>query len=276
MQPMSPTFNSTVAKREVAPAICQAACCLPASTLYAATNPADSGASLHVLSSGGNRPKPQGRSLVPPLMDGWQHKRNRLKEGPVSEHASPFVASRSLSKGSSGPGNLHEPSNVGVQGRFHRPFLGACRQLDDEGMEDWQQQVCVMEGSVSARSWVEFQKEVSRWKWHHSNAGRVRGLLKDQDLQSESTTASSTPTNSAALNSSIASAVDDLVPVGHGLSTKHDEANGAEQQLWHSDGHAWLLKQNHMAIEHFNMASDDWLEVEEEFFPENCNAIDCS
>jgi len=111
----------------------------------------------------------------------------------------------------------------------------------------------------------------------HSNVGRVGGLLKEPMLQRESTTASSTPTPSAASISSVASTMAKLAPVGHGrLSRRHDGAHSVEQQVSHSDGHASSLKQNHVASEQFDMSVDDWLEVEEEFFPEDCPVIDCS
>merc|ERR1712008_209367 len=154
---------------------------------------------------------------------------------------------------------------------------GACRLLDDESMETWQQQECDVKGSLSARTWVECQIAASRWELKHSNAGRVGGLLKQPMPQSESTTASLTPTSSAASISSVASTMAKLAPAGHGrLSRRHDGTHSVEQQVSHSYGHASSFKQNHVASEHFDMSVDDWLEVEEDFFPEDCPVIDCS
>jgi len=71
-------------------------------------------------------------------------------------------------------------------------------------------------GSLSSQMWVERQKTVSRWEMNRSNAGSVRGLLKEQLLHSESTTPCSTPTSSAASISSFASTMADLAQVRHG------------------------------------------------------------
>jgi len=56
------------------------------------------------------------------------------------------------------------------------------------------------------------------------------------------------------------------------LPRGHDGAYSVEQQV----SHASSLKQNHAATEHLDMSVDDWLEVEEEFFPEGCPVTDCS
>mmetsp|Transcript_95526 Transcript_95526/g.189338 ORF Transcript_95526/g.189338 Transcript_95526/m.189338 type:complete len:266 (+) Transcript_95526:68-865(+) len=261
---------SPVTERKVAAATPRVGCCLPASTLFAATNPVAFEPLLPVLSSGSIFPRPQEKPLVPPLMDGWQRRCNNSNQGPASERAGPNVARRSFP----GRSDMHHPSNVGAQGHLHRPFLGACMLLDDESVGVWRQQERAVKGSLSARTWMDVQREALRWETHHSNAGSVGGLLKEQLLQSDSATAFSTPTSCAASISSVASTVDDLALVGHGrLSRGHDSA---KQEVSHSADRTSLLKQNNAATEHFNMAADDWLEVEEEFFPENCNAIDCS
>jgi len=209
-------------------------------------------------------------------MDGWQRMCIRSKEGPASERTPPRIARRSLLKDDSWHRDEHRPSTAGVQGR-HRPFLGACRLLDDEGKEIWQQQERVVKGSLPARTWIESQKTASRWEMNSSDGDRVGGLLKERLLQSESTTPRATPTSSAASISSFASTMADLALVGHGrLSRGHDGANGAEQQVSQSDGQASSLKRNHVATEHFDMSVDDWLEVEEELFPADCPTIDCS
>jgi len=170
--------------------------------------------------------------------------------------------------------------------RHHRPLLRACRLLDGASKELWQQQERTVNGSPSVQTWVERQRTASRWEMNHSNAGRVGSLLKEELWHSESTTAGSTPTSSVASLSSFASTRADLAPTGHGrLSRGRDGANSAEQQVSQSDGHASSLKQNHVTTEHFDMSVDDWLEVEEGFFPGDCPVtrqasnrpvIDCS
>merc|ERR1740123_2341401 len=98
---------------------------------------------------------------------------------------------------------LHRPSNVGAK-THHRAFLGACRRLDDESVETvQQQQECAVDGSLSARPWIECQQVASRWEMNHGKADKVGALLKERLLESESTALSSMPT--AASSSSIAS-----------------------------------------------------------------------
>jgi len=154
--------------------------------------------------------------------------------------------------------------------RHHRPLLRACRLLDGASKELWQQEERTVNGSLSVQTWVEHQRTASRWEMNHSNAGKVGSFLKEELLENESTKAGSTPTSVASL-SSFASTRADLAPTGHGrLSRGRDGANSAEQQVSQSDGHASSLEQNRMTTEHFDMSVDDWLEVEEGFFPEDC------
>jgi len=96
-------------------------------------------------------------------------------------------------------------------------------------------------------------------------------------MQRESTTASSTPTSSVASISSVAGIMADFALVEHGrLSRGRDGEASVKWQALHIDGDAPSLNQNHVATEFFNMSVDDWQEVEEEFFPEDCPVIRCS
>jgi len=177
-----------------------------------------------------------------------------------SQKVSPLLAHRTVRKGSAGCGGLCRSSETGAQGHLHQVFLRACRPMDDEITEFWLQQQY-----GAPRAWVEFQNAALRWEMHRGNVGRVgafySGLLKEQLSQNDSGTASPNPTSPTALNSRVASTRADLALVGHGrLSRAHDGA----------DNH------NHMVTQHFNISVDDWLEVEEEFFPEDRRVINCS
>merc|ERR1711956_30433 len=128
-----------------------------------------------------------------PPMDGRQRMCNHSDEGPALGRVLPLIARLSLQEYASRRDELHSPSNAGAQGQLHRPFRWACRLLDDESMDFWQQQDSVVRGRMPAQMVVEFQKAASKWETHHSNVGRVRDLLNEQLLQREPTAASLTP-----------------------------------------------------------------------------------
>jgi len=239
------------------------------------------------------------------LKDGCQRLCNSSAAGPITERAPPFTAVRPSCGHGSWRSELRCPSDPGAQ-RQPRAFLGACRPLGDDNVEILQQQECAVDGSLSARAWIECQRVASRREVSQSNGGMVGALLKERLSESGSTTVSSTPTSAAsrssiagtmasrssiastmASSSTIASPVADL-PIRHGSWLRgHDGANSVEQQASLSEGHASSLESLTRvlqragfalkAAEHFEACADDWLEVEEGCFRDDeIPVIDCS
>jgi len=246
--------------------------CSRAEPLDTATKHLAHGPSLPVLSPGSIRPKlggPLVPPLVPPLVDGWQRMCNRSSEAPASERA--FVGRRSLRRDDSWRCDLNRSSNTIANSQINRFFLKACRKLDDKSSKAWHENHTV-KGTISTRTWGEFEAAALRREMCHMSADRFGGLLDQQLLKSDSRMASTSPAASSALMSSIAGTIADLAPIGlERLSKRPVNA----QQVPH-DGFHKLFTKNHSAAEHFDVTVSDWDDVEEELFPEVRPVIDCS
>jgi len=222
------------------------------------------------LSPVGNLPEPQGKSLVPPLRDGWQRmRRTHAEEGPVSERTLPFVARSSL----------QDDDFVRACERVHVPFRKACVLLTAKRTAVWQQRELSIKGSVSARTWGEYQQAALKQGRFHSNADRMANLPLEQPLQRESMRVScsesmtiSSPMSSAASVSSAASTIADLVSQRHAANlVEMFEASSVEPQ---SSSCEVSFKQKHAVVpQQFDMSADDWDEMDDEFFPERCPVI---
>mmetsp|Transcript_83926 Transcript_83926/g.166581 ORF Transcript_83926/g.166581 Transcript_83926/m.166581 type:complete len:269 (+) Transcript_83926:37-843(+) len=249
--------------------------CLPVGSLSPAADIFGEERSPSVLSPSSVQSRPQGRLSVPPLVDSWQRLCTRSDEGSVSERSLPYVARVSLRSDDSWRSDLGRPSNDTANKPFNKPFLKACRQLDDKNKEAWQQMGHAVTGSFSARTWGEIEAAVSGQERRHRNASRISGWPKDKLLQSQSTVAPSSPTCSVASISSVASTMADKAQVRHSrLSGGDDSFRSVEQHVSNFDCQR-LLMQKHLATQHFDLSVDDWNEIEEEFFPEDRPVVDC-
>lgn len=257
-------------------------CLLAAESLFPATTPftlEQQSLPLPLSPRYGNPPKPQGKSLVPPLVDGWQQMcQARAREGAASDGILPFASRRSPRDYSARAREMpfRSPRDV------HVPFMKACTLLNGKRVAAWQQRECSIKGSVSARTWGEYQEASLRQDRFPSNANRERILPLDQLPQRNSMWAScsdsvtvSSPMSAASV-SSFASSAADLVPeMRDALLTGSCKANGAKQQG--SSCKASPKQKDTATVQRFNISADDWAEMDEEFFPQRCPVLhECS
>jgi len=242
---------------------------LPAETLVGVTSHRTPKPLPVSLTPGSKHPKPLGKLLVPPLADGWQRKCQTLSnDTPASERAPPFVAQRTW----------RDDEAATARKQAHLSFRKSCRLLDNEGMSLWQQREYSVKGSLSARTWGEYQEAASRQvKLHHTVDG-TRGFqeqLRQGDSKMVSASESMTilsPVSSADSVSSFASTSLD------GIQELHDRFTGGDCRSNRVEREGCACKvsfdKNVEAPQHFDMSADDWVDVDEDFFPEKCSVFD--